>query len=256
MKDETRAALSDQGTWLRLPVMLLFFLLLQVATPLLIVVSLVAWFMRLFTGQQPQGVIEFGQTIGKWFDRTADYLCGGAQRRPFPFEDHDCPSDRAADRQPSSRSSVGSSDQRGDAGTPVGTAESPTAAAGSQGAGAPEESITKKSTGGNASSNASSSKKRTRKKSPETKSSGKKSPEKRSTSKVPSRGAGTQKSGKKQSSKKQSAKKKSASKTGSKKASGRKTRPKDPGQVSAGSSGKSTDTASKDGDQSPSDSGD
>jgi len=94
MKNETREALSDQATWLRLPIMLLFFLLLQVATPLLIAVSLVAWLMRLFTGQQPQGVIDFGQTLGEWFDRTSNYLCGGAQRRPFPFEDHDCPSDR------------------------------------------------------------------------------------------------------------------------------------------------------------------
>jgi hypothetical protein len=108
MKDETRAALTDRDTWLRLPVMLLFFLLLQVATPLLIVVSLVAWLMRLFTGQQPQGVIDFGRSLGEWFDRCSDYLCGGAQRRPFPFEDHDCPSDRAADDEPPPRAAASS----------------------------------------------------------------------------------------------------------------------------------------------------
>jgi len=96
MDDETRAALSDQATWLRLPVMLLFYLLLVVAAPLLIVVSAVGWLIRLFTGEQPDGVVEFGQTIGKWFRRCSDYLCGAAERRPFPFEDHDCPSDRAA----------------------------------------------------------------------------------------------------------------------------------------------------------------
>ncbi len=241
MKDETRAALSDQGTWLRLPVMLLFFLLLQVATPLLIVVSLVAWFMRLFTGQQPQGVIEFGRTIGEWFDRTSDYLCGGAQRRPFPFEDHDCPSDRAPDPQPSSRSSARTTDQSGDTGPATRTAESPKAAAAAQGAGTPEESVPKNSTGGDASSKALSSKK---------------SPEKKSNSKPPSRQAAAKKSGKKKSAKKKSAKKKSASKTGSKKAAARKTNPEDPGQASAGSSGKSADTASKGGDQTSSDSAD
>jgi len=112
MKDETRAALTDQGTWMRLPAMLLFFLLLQVATPLLIAVSLVAWLMRLFTGRQPQGVVEFGKTIGEWFDRTADYLCGGAHRRPFPFEDHDCPSDRAADGDRKSATSAPAAEHR------------------------------------------------------------------------------------------------------------------------------------------------
>ncbi|MEN1729399.1 MAG: DUF4389 domain-containing protein, partial [Pseudomonadota bacterium] len=109
MKDETRANLSDSATWMRLPVMVLFFVLLQVATPLLIVVSLVGWIIRLISGEQPQGVIDFGRMIAEWFSRTADYLCGGAQRRPFPFEDHDCPSDRAA-TQPASASATESTE--------------------------------------------------------------------------------------------------------------------------------------------------
>ncbi len=94
MDDQTRDSLSNRDSWARLPVMLLFFLLLAIAAPLLAVVSLAGWVMRLINGRQPEGVVEFGQTLADWFACTARYLTGGAERRPFPFEDLDCPSDR------------------------------------------------------------------------------------------------------------------------------------------------------------------
>jgi hypothetical protein len=134
MEDKTRAALTDQATWLRLPVMLLFFLMLVVATPLLIVVSAVGWLIRLFTGEQPEGVVEFGQAIGKWFRRCTDYLCGAAERRPFPFEDHDCPSDRVVAEPRGARRP-----QPGDAGNQSASASSGTA--GGTSAAAPGEAV-------------------------------------------------------------------------------------------------------------------
>ena len=77
MNDRTREALSNTDTWARLPVMLLFYLLLAIATPLLMVVSLAGWVMRLFTGERTEGVTEFGDTLAAWFSQTARYLTGG-----------------------------------------------------------------------------------------------------------------------------------------------------------------------------------
>ncbi len=93
MKDETRAALTDRNTWFQLPTLLLFFLLLVIVTPVLILVSLVGWVMLLVTGERSEGVTEFGQDLAEWYAQTARYLTGGAERRPFPFEDLDCPRD-------------------------------------------------------------------------------------------------------------------------------------------------------------------
>lgn len=93
MKDETRAALTDRNTWLQLPTLLLFFLLLVIVTPVLVLVSLVGWVMLLVTGERSEGVTEFGQDLAEWYAQTARYLTGGAERRPFPFEDLDCPRD-------------------------------------------------------------------------------------------------------------------------------------------------------------------
>ena len=108
MDDQKRDSLSNRDSWARLPVMLLFFLLLAIAAPLLAVVSLAGWVMRLINGRQPEGVVEFGQTLADWFACTARYLTGGAERRPFPFEDLDCPSDHPpAARSTSGEKSVG-----------------------------------------------------------------------------------------------------------------------------------------------------
>jgi hypothetical protein len=67
--------------------------LLAVVTPLLVLVSLVGWIGLLFNGRTPEPVVEFGQSLADWYARTARYLTGNARRRPFPFEDMDCPAD-------------------------------------------------------------------------------------------------------------------------------------------------------------------
>lgn len=93
MDEKTRQSLSNPSTWTRGAVMLLFFVLLAVVTPLLVLVSLVGWIGLLFNGRTPEPVVEFGQSLADWYARTARYLTGNARRRPFPFEDMDCPAD-------------------------------------------------------------------------------------------------------------------------------------------------------------------
>ncbi|TVR97647.1 MAG: DUF4389 domain-containing protein [Wenzhouxiangellaceae bacterium] len=93
MDERMRAALKDPATWLRLPVMLLFFALLLIAVPVLIAVTIYGWCAQLLTGKVPDPVLELGRRLGDWLDRCARYLSGAAERRPFPFEDLDCPRD-------------------------------------------------------------------------------------------------------------------------------------------------------------------
>lgn len=93
MDERMRAALKNPATWLRLPVMLLFFALLLIAVPVLIAVAIYGWCAQLLTGKIPDPVVKLGRRMGDWLDRSARYLSGAAERRPFPFEDLDCPRD-------------------------------------------------------------------------------------------------------------------------------------------------------------------
>ena len=120
MNEHTRKALKNPETWLRLPVMALFFAMLLIATPLLIGVAVYAWAMLLFTAEVPSSVTRFGKDMGAWFDRASRYLTGAAARRPFPFEDLDCPRDpvpgarSAAAVSPSARTQATASVARAD----------------------------------------------------------------------------------------------------------------------------------------------
>ncbi|MFU8832808.1 MAG: DUF4389 domain-containing protein [Wenzhouxiangella sp.] len=96
MEERTRKALSDKETWLRAPVLLLFYFLLVLVTPVLMLVSVVGWFALLIRGHVPGEISDLGRQLAAWLDQTARYLTGGASRRPFPFEDLDCPADKPA----------------------------------------------------------------------------------------------------------------------------------------------------------------
>jgi hypothetical protein len=93
MNPTTRKAVSNPESWKKGAVMLLFFLLLAVITPLLMLVSLVGWVFLLVQGQVPESIRSFGRSLAAWYAQTARYLTGDAHRRPFPFEDLDCVTD-------------------------------------------------------------------------------------------------------------------------------------------------------------------
>jgi hypothetical protein len=94
LMDETlRKSLTNRASWGRGGVMLLFFLMLLVVTPVLMVLSLAGWLMLLLRGQVPTAISTFGVELADWYGQTVRYLTGSARRRPFPFEDLDCPAD-------------------------------------------------------------------------------------------------------------------------------------------------------------------
>jgi len=112
MKDETREALRDSETWARGLTYLLFFALLILVSPFAILVSLYGWLMLLWTGRTPEQVVEFGATLADWYHRTLRYITANGVRRPFPFEDLDCPRDEPEPSRGSEARSGASSDAR------------------------------------------------------------------------------------------------------------------------------------------------
>lgn len=127
MEEQTREALTNRASWLKGAVLLLFYVLLVVATPILIVISLFGWIGLLFKGQIPSRVQDFGQDMACWYDQTARYLTGNASRRPFPFEDLDCPRDEPSHVP---EPSAGSMAQGRDRASMASASESPQAAGG------------------------------------------------------------------------------------------------------------------------------
>jgi len=124
MDEQTRQALSNRASWIKGATLLLFFLLLLVATPMLIVVSLFGWIGLLVKGQVPSGIRDFGQDLARWYAQTTRYLTGNANRRPFPFEDLDCPSDEPSATPSATRRPAASSKESSAAG--ASKAETPT----------------------------------------------------------------------------------------------------------------------------------
>jgi hypothetical protein len=93
MKNETREAIGNSETWVRGLTYLLFFALLTVISPIAILVSLYGWLVLLWTGRTPDPVIKFGATLADWYRQAVRYITANGTRRPFPFEDLDCPRD-------------------------------------------------------------------------------------------------------------------------------------------------------------------
>lgn len=89
--NETQEGWRKSAVWLRLAVMLLLFVMLAVAGPVLAVVSLAQWGHRLIHDRPQADMTRFGDQLAGWLHQTARYLAGSAQRRPFPFEDDDLP---------------------------------------------------------------------------------------------------------------------------------------------------------------------
>lgn len=97
---ETNEGYRNPAVWIRLPVMLLLFVMLAVAGPVLAVLSLAQWIHRLIHDRPHEDMTRFGDTLADWLTRSARYLAGSARRRPFPFEDGDLPRDEPPPARP------------------------------------------------------------------------------------------------------------------------------------------------------------
>lgn len=91
MRQQTRAALTRPSTWSRLASYLLFYFLLIIAAPVLLVTSLAGWIHLLLKGRRHDELAGFGDRLGDWLGDATRFVAGSSEQRPFPFEDADLP---------------------------------------------------------------------------------------------------------------------------------------------------------------------
>ncbi len=84
-KSELEQNLTSRSTWVRLIYMLLFGLIIWVASVVLTMVVVLQFLHMLITGQRNDNLLQFGQQLGIYFRQIIDFLCYSEENQPFPF---------------------------------------------------------------------------------------------------------------------------------------------------------------------------
>jgi hypothetical protein len=83
MHEETYA--PQRNIWMRGLFMLIFLALFGLAETVLLVVALVQFLWMLFTKEKNDGLADFGQSLGRWLGRVAEFQTGATDDKPFPW---------------------------------------------------------------------------------------------------------------------------------------------------------------------------
>ncbi|PID37254.1 MAG: hypothetical protein CR993_01305 [Rhodobacterales bacterium] len=76
---------AAENPWMRGLWMLIMAMLFGVAETVLLVAAVVQFCWLLFAREKNVHVVEFGEDLSDWLARTAKYLTGTSEDRPFPF---------------------------------------------------------------------------------------------------------------------------------------------------------------------------
>ena len=74
-----------KGVWMRGLFMLIFMVLLNVATTILGVLAIVQFFWLLFKGEKNDGLTNFGRSLGNWFRDVIRFQTVQSDVKPFPW---------------------------------------------------------------------------------------------------------------------------------------------------------------------------
>lgn len=75
----------EGNIWMRGLFMVIFAVFFGLAETVLFVVALVQFLWMLFTKEKNQGLADFGQSLGRWLRRVADFQTGATDDKPFPW---------------------------------------------------------------------------------------------------------------------------------------------------------------------------
>lgn len=78
---------KDESFWLRLPFMLLYFLLWRLAEFVLLLLVLLQLVLRLFLGRPQEQLLKFSAQLTSFGYQTFRYLTFNSATKPFPFSD-------------------------------------------------------------------------------------------------------------------------------------------------------------------------
>lgn len=96
--------LKDESFWLRLPFMLLFFVVWRLTELVLIVTIVVQMLVRLFKGEPQLQLLKLGSQLTQFSYQMFRYLTFNTEAKPFPFADW--PTAETADADPYEPSEV------------------------------------------------------------------------------------------------------------------------------------------------------
>lgn len=77
--------LSDRGTWTRLLYMILFAVIFNIAELVILVIVVVQFLFKLFTGKINDELRRLGDTLGAYLHEIVAYLTYHREERPYPF---------------------------------------------------------------------------------------------------------------------------------------------------------------------------
>ncbi|MFA6970504.1 MAG: DUF4389 domain-containing protein [Gallionella sp.] len=85
MNDNQIIPVSPRNIWMRGLYMLLMALAYQVAGTLLFIVAIFQFVMVLLTGSPNKQLVEFGRSLGRYFQQIVNFLTFATEQIPFPF---------------------------------------------------------------------------------------------------------------------------------------------------------------------------
>ena len=85
--EQLKSNLTSSKHWLRLVFMLLFALVLQVASLVMWVLVAVQFVFSLITGEDNQHLRRFGHSLSTYIYEVLKFLCYSSEEKPFPFAD-------------------------------------------------------------------------------------------------------------------------------------------------------------------------
>jgi len=84
---EFKSNVRSDAFWLRTLYMVAFFLVYRVIDLLVLLLTVVQWFFRLFTGQPQAELADFAAALGVYVQQIVHYLAGRTEEKPYPFQD-------------------------------------------------------------------------------------------------------------------------------------------------------------------------
>ncbi len=84
---EFKSNVRSDAFWLRTLYVVAFFLVYRVIDLLLLLLTVVQWFFRLFTGQPQAELAVFATALGVYVQQIVHYLAGSSEEKPYPFQD-------------------------------------------------------------------------------------------------------------------------------------------------------------------------
>jgi hypothetical protein len=84
-EEDLKKNVKDKDTWLRFVYLVLFGIAFYLSASILLVVSLVQFLAKLFSGSSFAGLAELGDGLASYLAQVTRYLTFASDDKPFPF---------------------------------------------------------------------------------------------------------------------------------------------------------------------------